>query len=75
MRQILSVSLPVTRVRQIHQRAKKRGFPSASSYVQYLLKADEELIQEEELLDTIRESRREYKRGKSIQAKSMADLV
>ncbi|TSC84356.1 MAG: Uncharacterized protein G01um101413_651 [Parcubacteria group bacterium Gr01-1014_13] len=75
MRQVLSLSLPITDVRQIKTFAKKRGYSSVSSYVKYLLKADEDLISETELLKTVKHARKEYRAGKSIKAKSLADLV
>ncbi|HOX60889.1 MAG TPA: hypothetical protein PLV72_02690 [Candidatus Magasanikbacteria bacterium] len=75
MRQVLSLSLPTTDVRQIKLLAKQRGFDSLSAYVKYLFKADENLITETELLKTAELSRREYAAGKSIKAKSLADLV
>lgn len=75
MRQVLSLSLPITDVRQIKTLAKKRGYSSVSAYVKYLLKADEDLISETELLKTARKTRKEYRAGKSIKARSLADLV
>lgn len=36
---------------------------------------DEDLISETELLQTVRQAREEYCAGKSIKAKSLADLV
>ena len=75
MRQVLSLSLPTTKVREVKSRAKHRGFASVSSYVQYLLKTDEDLISEAELLRDVAASDREYAQGKSIKAKSIADLL
>ncbi|MDD4477197.1 MAG: hypothetical protein PHY40_03505 [Patescibacteria group bacterium] len=75
MRQVVSLSLQSAEARQIKKIAQKRGFGSVSSYVNYLLKADENLISETELLKTVRASRAEYRVGKSIKAKSLADLV
>ena len=75
MRQVLSLSMPTADVRQIKNFAKKRGYSSVSSYVKYLLKVDEDLISETELLKMAREARKEYRAGKSIKAKSLADLV
>ena len=75
MRQVLSLSLPTTDVRQVKTLARKRGYSSVSSYVKYLLKADEDLISETDLLKTVRQARKEYRAGKSIKAKSLADLV
>jgi len=75
MRQVVSLSLQSAEAWQIKKIAQKRGFGSVSSYVSYLLKADENLISETELLKTARASRAEYRVGKSIRAKSLADLV
>lgn len=75
MRQVLSVSLPTADARQIKTLAKKRGYASVSSYVKHLFKADEDLISETELLKTLSHARKEYRAGKSIKAKSLADLV
>ncbi len=75
MRQITSLSLPTSDLKQIKIFAKKRGYNSVSSYVKYLFKADEELISETELLKTARDARKEYVAGKSIKANSLADLV
>lgn len=75
MRQVLSLSLPITAVRQIKKIAHQRGYNSVSSYIGELFKADENLISETELLKTVRAARKEYRTGKSIRAKSLADLV
>lgn len=75
MRQVLSLSLPTTDIRQIKTFAKKRGYSSVSSYVKYLLKADEDLISETELLKMVRKADKEYQAGKSIKARSIADLL
>ncbi len=75
MRQVLSLSLPATDVRQIKSLAEKRGYPSVSSYVKYLFQSDKDLISETELLKSVRAARKEYRQGRSVQAKSMADLV
>ncbi|OGH69454.1 MAG: hypothetical protein A2754_00880 [Candidatus Magasanikbacteria bacterium RIFCSPHIGHO2_01_FULL_47_8] len=75
MRQVLSLSLPATDVRQIKNITKKRGYSSVSSYIKYLFKEDSDLISEAELLKTTRAARKEYRAGKSVKAKSLADLV
>ena len=75
MRQVFSLSFPATDVRQIKKTAQKRGYSSVSSYVNYLFKNDENLISEAELLKSARAARKEYRAGKSIKAKSLADLV
>jgi len=75
MRKILSLSLPEKTVKSIKRRAQKRGFRSVSAYFQFLLQEDEDLISEEELLAAVEEGRKEYEKGKTIKAKSLADLV
>jgi len=75
MRQILSLSLPEKTVKSIKGRAKKRGFKSVSSYFQFLLQEDENLISEDELLTAVKKGRKEYARGETVKAKSLEDLV
>ncbi len=75
MRQVLSLSLPATKVKQLKQLAKLRGYDSTSGYVKYLLASDADLISETHLLATVRTARKEYRQGKSIRAASMADLL
>lgn len=75
MRQVMSVSLPTSEVRQMKDIADKRGYTSVSSYVKYLFQADKDLISETELLNSARTARKEYQRGKSIKARSIADLI
>ena len=75
MRQVLSLSLPTTEVSILKTLAKKHGFWSVSAYIQNLFEADKDLISETELLRTIQVARREYRQGRSVKAKSMADLL
>ena len=75
MRQILSVSLPTTEIKELKKRAKNRGFVSVSSYVQKLIQDDENLISVKELLKIAKKAQKEYKAGKSIRARSIADLL
>lgn len=75
MRQVLSLSLPQQSTKDIKNIAKKRGFSSVSGYIKYLVELDKDLIGEEELLSSIKQSRGEYKAGKTVKAKSIADLV
>lgn len=75
MRQVLTISLP-TKVRSdVKALSASRGFRSVSTYIQYLIGLDRDLISEAELLDSVREARKEYKAGKTIRAKSLADLL
>ncbi|MFH0857776.1 MAG: hypothetical protein V1848_03450 [Candidatus Magasanikbacteria bacterium] len=75
MRQVLSLSFPEQMTKEIKQVAKQRGFVSASSYVKYLFESDRDLISEEELLDSIKQAEKDYKSGKCVKAKSVADLI
>ncbi|MBI5729072.1 MAG: hypothetical protein HY983_02435 [Candidatus Magasanikbacteria bacterium] len=75
MRQVVSLSLPAADARQMKNLTKKRGFGSVSSYIKHLFKEDADSVSEAELLKTVRAARREYRAGKSIKARSLADLV
>lgn len=76
MRQVVSISLPTTLVKQLKRTTKKRGFPSLSAYFYTLAQEDQEhLISEGELLEAIREAKEEYRTGKAIFVKSMRDLL
>mgnify|MGYP001618792112 CR=1 FL=1 len=75
MRQVLSLSMPATEAVQLKRIAKKRGFGSLGSYIQFLFQADRDLISESQLLRSVREARKEYREGRSIKAKSLADLL
>jgi hypothetical protein len=75
MRQVLSLSLPEQVTKEIKISSKQRGFSSVSGYVKYLFELDRDLILEKELLSSIKEARKEYKNGKTVKAKSIADLL
>ena len=75
MRQVLSLSFPQQAIDEIKTITKQRGFDSVSSYVKYLFESDKDLISEKELLEDVRIAEKEYKAGKTIKAKSLADLV
>jgi|AntAceMinimDraft_17_1070374.scaffolds.fasta_scaffold36179_2 Arc/MetJ-type ribon-helix-helix transcriptional regulator len=75
MRQVLSLSFPEKTTKEVKILAKKRGFASLSSYIKYLVELDKDLISETELLKSIRESRKEYREGKSIKVESIAELI
>lgn len=75
MRQVLSISLPGETVKEIKNRIKVRGFDSVSNYIKFLVEEDDELISEKELLQAVKEARKEYKEGKTIKAKSLAELL
>ena len=75
MRQVLSLSFPEKTTKEVKILAKERGFASLSSYIKYLVELDKDLISETELLKSIRESRKEYREGKSIKVESIAELI
>lgn len=75
MRKVLSISISDELEKEIKQRTKERGFNSVSDYIKSLLVVDEDLISEEELLEDIRSGQEDYKKGKVIKAKSIADLI
>ena len=75
MRQVLSLSLPQGVLKEVKTLVKKRGYLSISGYMQNLIEMDKDVISEQELLASIKQAEKEYKEGKTITAKSMADLL
>lgn len=75
MRQVLSLSLPPQATVELKGLAKKRGFTSVSGYIQHLIGLDKNLISESRLLRSVKEAEQEYKTGRTIKAKSIADLL
>jgi Arc/MetJ-type ribon-helix-helix transcriptional regulator len=75
MRKVLSISITDVLEKEIKKRTKQRGFNSVSDYIKSLLIVDEDLISEEELLEDIKSGQEDYKKGKVIKAKSIADLI
>jgi metal-responsive CopG/Arc/MetJ family transcriptional regulator len=75
MRQVISLSFAENIAKEVKILSKKRGYFSVSKYIQDLVEMDKEIISEQELLSSIKQSRQEYKKGKAITAKSMAELI
>ncbi len=75
MRHVTSLSLPARDSEAIKKQAKQRGFKSLSAYVKHLVELDKEIISEKELLRNVRETRKEYRAGKSIKADSISPMV
>ena len=75
MRQVLSLSIPAATVKKIRSLSKARGHKSVSEYIKHLVKLDEDLISEKEILRSIQRARSEYKKGETVCTKSMADLL
>lgn len=74
MRKVLSISITDTLEKEIKRKTKLRGFNSVSDYIKNLLIIDDDLISEEELLEMSKQARKDFKSGKIIKAKSLADL-
>lgn len=75
MRHIISLALTEQTTKELKAISKKRGFASVSDYIRALIEQDRDLISADQLLDFVREAEAEYKAGKAIKAKSMADLL
>jgi metal-responsive CopG/Arc/MetJ family transcriptional regulator len=75
MRQVISLSFAENIAKEVKILSKKSGYFSVSKYIQDLVEMDKEIISEQELLSSIKQSRQEYKKGKAITAKSMAELI
>lgn len=75
MRQALTLSLTPKIIQDVKSRVKKRGYPSVSEYIRYLIQDDTDVISAEELLEIAKEADKNYKEGKTIFAKSLADLI
>jgi Arc/MetJ-type ribon-helix-helix transcriptional regulator len=71
----MCLSFPAAEAGQIKTLAKRRGFESVSAYVRQLVKDDEDVISEASLLKAASAARREYRSGKTIKARSIADLL
>ncbi len=75
MRQVLSISLPLAEIRSIKRMARRRGHPSVSRFIHTLVQTERDAMSESELLKIVRRSRKEYRLGKSVKAKGIADLL
>jgi len=75
MRKVLSISIPDSLERDVRKRIKKRGFSSVSEYVSNLLRADEDLISEKELLEDIGKGEEDYEKGNVIRGKRLSDFI
>ena len=75
MRQIISLSLPQEITEEVKSLSKIRGFSSVSGYIKHLIELDKDLISEKELLDSVKQARKDYKEGRTVTAKSMLELI
>lgn len=74
MRSILNVSLPPQKKKAIAKRAQKAG-KSISAYIVYAVELEQSLISEDELLAMAERAEKDYKNGKTMELKSLADLM
>lgn len=63
MRSVLSISVPPKKLAILKKRAKKAGL-TVSAYVLRIVDEDEHLISEEELLEDIRQSEKDFAAGR-----------
>lgn len=76
MNTTISVSLPRQDAQRTRKLAMKRGFESVSAYLRFLLSEDDEIfITKEELIRVSKDADMLHKKGKLIQAKSLADFM
>lgn len=75
MRSTITISLPGEQVKELKNKAKKRGFPSFSEYVRFLGSLDEDLISTKNLLAMATRAERYYKKGKLQKAGSLAKYL
>lgn len=74
MRAVLNVSLPSEEKRNVEKEAKKAK-KSISAYILFALKFMRSAISEDEVLKMAKEAESDYKKGKTKELKSLADLM
>ena len=76
MRTTISFSVTPTEAKKTQRIVRKRGFPTTSAYIRFLLDQDDvELISEAELARRAREVDELYTKGELIEAPSLAALI
>lgn len=75
MRQVISLSLPPKQAATMRKLTVQRGYKNVSQYIAKLIEMDADLISEAELLQSVKQARAEYKKGKVIHAKSLDELL
>ena len=73
MRNVVSVSLPSDALGYLNKRTSETGL-STSAYMLRLLKHDEKLISEEELLEMCKQAEEEYRKGNCITLRTDDDI-
>ncbi|MBI3232203.1 MAG: hypothetical protein HYZ51_03950 [Candidatus Doudnabacteria bacterium] len=67
--------MPAKTASLIKERAYGRGFASTSQYIRYLVDLDDDLISADELLGFSKKADKEFRQGKLVKAKSLAELL
>lgn len=71
MRQILNISLPEQTVKMIKQEAKEEGFVSVSEFIRHVIR----VYNTKKLVRDVKQSEKEYAKGKGKVLKSFKDLM
>jgi len=74
MRSVLAISIPAPEKETLEERAKKAR-KTVSAYVLDALNLMEQLISEDELVAMAKTAEKNYKKGKTKELKSLADLI
>lgn len=74
MRSVLAISVPAPQKEAIEKRAKKAR-KTVSAYVIDALNIMEQMISEDELAAMAKTAEKNYKKGKTRELKSLADLI
>lgn len=74
MRDILNISLPPEKKKEIQKRAKMSK-KSISAYILYTFELEKSLIQKDELIKMAKQAEKDYRAGKAKELKSLADLI
>ncbi len=75
MRSVLSLSLDEKTIKMAKRQSKRYGFDNVSQYIRQLISTHDDVITEDELVEDIKQARKEYKRGDFIKADSLADFL
>lgn len=76
MRTTISISLPEQEAKELRARARRRGYPSVSGFVRYLVKESAgDIISDEEILRRSRNADALHKQGKLPVLRSLEDLM
>ncbi|MEK6616486.1 MAG: hypothetical protein AABZ32_10310 [Bacteroidota bacterium] len=73
-RAILNISIPSETKKAVERRARKSK-KTVSAYVLHALQLEQSLIQESEILASVKQVESDYKAGKTKVLRSLADLM